>query len=236
MTFDPFIFSAQIVNFVVLLGLLKHFLYGPILNAINSREEAYTQRRDELEQMEKTLSRACEEFESEKESFRAEVDSILQEAKREAREVKAQELEKARLGVESLENHWLANLRQKQDALVTEIRERVAKAGFQIAGRVLCDVSAEESVQEAAFHNFLTQVSDLHLTGEVLVRSAHKLTDSQRASLLDLWPDARFEVDPALILGCELVHQGVRHSLHAEAQVDALETEFGGLLERGFSL
>jgi len=39
MLIDWFTVGAQALNFLVLVWLLKHFLYKPILNAINAREK-----------------------------------------------------------------------------------------------------------------------------------------------------------------------------------------------------
>jgi F-type H+-transporting ATPase subunit b len=39
MLIDWFTVGAQVVNFVILVWLMKHFLYKPILNAIDAREK-----------------------------------------------------------------------------------------------------------------------------------------------------------------------------------------------------
>ena len=39
--------SAQVVNFLVLIGLLKRFLYGPIVDAMDRRERHIAERLDE---------------------------------------------------------------------------------------------------------------------------------------------------------------------------------------------
>ena len=39
MLIDWFTVGAQVVNFVILVWLMKHFLYKPILSAIDAREK-----------------------------------------------------------------------------------------------------------------------------------------------------------------------------------------------------
>ena len=39
MLIDWFTVGAQVLNFLILVWLLKHFLYKPILNAIDAREK-----------------------------------------------------------------------------------------------------------------------------------------------------------------------------------------------------
>ena len=40
-------FTAQIINFLVLAWLLKRFLYGPIVRAMDKREQKLAERLDE---------------------------------------------------------------------------------------------------------------------------------------------------------------------------------------------
>ena len=44
MNIDWFTFAAQVINFLVLVGLLRHFLYGPVVRAMQAREQKVTQR------------------------------------------------------------------------------------------------------------------------------------------------------------------------------------------------
>jgi F-type H+-transporting ATPase subunit b len=47
---DWFTVFAQIVNFIILIFLLKRFLYGPIIAAIDKREENISARITEAEE------------------------------------------------------------------------------------------------------------------------------------------------------------------------------------------
>ena len=54
MEFDLFTFSAQIVNFIVLVVLLRIFLYKRIIDAMDKREERIASRLQEAEAREKS--------------------------------------------------------------------------------------------------------------------------------------------------------------------------------------
>ena len=47
MQIDWFTVVAQIVNFLTLVGLLKKFLYGPIIRAMDDRERRIASRLEE---------------------------------------------------------------------------------------------------------------------------------------------------------------------------------------------
>ncbi|MDT8272548.1 MAG: F0F1 ATP synthase subunit B, partial [Desulfomonilia bacterium] len=49
MEIDLFTWGAQIVNFLILVALLRHFLYGRIVHAIDTRQEKIASRWDEAE-------------------------------------------------------------------------------------------------------------------------------------------------------------------------------------------
>ena len=61
MNIDWFTLSAQIVNFLILLVLLRKFLYGPLRNVMQKREEKVTSR---LEEARRKLDEAEEQRET----------------------------------------------------------------------------------------------------------------------------------------------------------------------------
>ncbi len=63
MQIDYFTIVAQIINFLVLVFLLRHFLYRPVIKAMDEREQKMVSRLKDAEQKR-------EEAEAEAESFR----------------------------------------------------------------------------------------------------------------------------------------------------------------------
>ena len=55
MQIDWFTFSAQIINFLVLVWLLKKFLYKPVLAAMEKRKAALVARHQEAEEQKRLL-------------------------------------------------------------------------------------------------------------------------------------------------------------------------------------
>ena len=70
---------AQVVNFVVIIVLLRVFLYKPVLNMLNARKERIAQSMKDAER----VSAAAREAEQDKAK-------VLEQARREAQEVRAQ--------------------------------------------------------------------------------------------------------------------------------------------------
>ena len=80
MQIDWFTFVAQIINFLILLALLKRFLYGPILKAIEDREAAIASQFDQARQEQETASTARQQFESKNEELAHSRQKLLAEA------------------------------------------------------------------------------------------------------------------------------------------------------------
>lgn len=60
---NPLLLAAQVVNFLILLFILKKFLYGPILKVLQQRKETIAQSLENAQEIEKKLDRANEEAE-----------------------------------------------------------------------------------------------------------------------------------------------------------------------------
>lgn len=85
--FDPVMLAAQIVNFLIILYLLKRFLYKPLLGMLKKREDAIRegvrQAKEAQETLEKTLQQEKKILTKAQEAARA----IVEDAKLQAQEV-----------------------------------------------------------------------------------------------------------------------------------------------------
>ncbi|HEY4789048.1 MAG TPA: hypothetical protein VIH57_23530, partial [Bacteroidales bacterium] len=62
MLIDWFTVAAQLINFLVLVWLLKRFLYKPVLKAIDEREKRIVMQLQEAENKKAEADREREEF------------------------------------------------------------------------------------------------------------------------------------------------------------------------------
>ena len=60
---QPILLAAQVVNFLILLFILKKFLYGPILKVLDSRKKTIEQSLKNAEEIERRLLETTEEKE-----------------------------------------------------------------------------------------------------------------------------------------------------------------------------
>ena len=81
MLINWFTVLAQAVNFLLLIYLLKRFLYGPILKAMNAREKRISDRLNDAEAArQKALTRA-QESAKERQAFENSKEALLADAR-----------------------------------------------------------------------------------------------------------------------------------------------------------
>jgi len=251
MLIDWFTVAAQLINFVILAWLLKRFLYKPILNAIDAREERIAK---ELADAATTQSEA----EGERDDYRrknAEIDrqrdELLHQATDDANAERKRLVAEARTAAEALRADWQAGLERSQRSLGEEITRRTQEEVFAIARKALSDLagaSLEERMSEA-FVLRLRALDDetLHaLTGALpsasspaLVRSAFALPSEQHAKIRQAIDavfathvELRFETSPDFISGIEFTANSRRVAWTISEYLASMEKRVGELLRQ----
>src|SRR3989344_4208301 len=82
--FDPIMLGAQILNFLIILYLLKRFLYKPVLDIVKKRENKITQGLKDAEDAQKALDKALEEEKKILSKASENAKKIIENAKEEA--------------------------------------------------------------------------------------------------------------------------------------------------------
>jgi len=117
---------AQIVNFAILIVLLRMFLYQPVLNMLNARKERIAQSMKDAER----VSAAAREAEQDKAK-------VLEQARREAQEIRAQatrDAEKIAQDVRGRAEQEATDIRMKSQAdAAKQVELALADANKQIA-------------------------------------------------------------------------------------------------------
>jgi F-type H+-transporting ATPase subunit b len=94
--FNPLLFLAQVVNFLILVYLFKRFLYKPVLEMIRKREQRIQEGLRNAEEASAALEESREEREKVLRETRAEAERIISEAKRAAQKAKLDTLARSR--------------------------------------------------------------------------------------------------------------------------------------------
>ena len=146
---------AQIVNFLLLMVLLRMFLYKPVLNMLAARKERIVQSMRDTER----VSAAAREAEAEKAK-------VLEQARREAQEIRAlatREAEKIAQDVLSRADAEATEIRMKAQAdaqkqgelILAEANKQIAELAIMATEKLLGRELEKKSEQQRFVTEFL---------------------------------------------------------------------------------
>jgi F-type H+-transporting ATPase subunit b len=236
---DWFTVGAQIINFLILVLLLKKFLYGPIVKVMAAREAKIQAQLAEAETgrlqaaaAESLAQQHLQELEDKRQALAAQVEAEVAQQKTSLLDAARQEVGQYRQG-------WLQSLSREKAAFAQTIQNSCSLQAFTLARaiiRELGDVSLEERVlqvflaklqqlppgEEQAFRASLPESGNA-----AVLASSFPLTKAQQDQILAALQTKfgsqvtiHFETNPSLIAGLELKTRSrkiawtAEHSLH----------------------
>lgn len=250
MNVDWFTVIAQVFNFLILVGLLKRFLYKPIVEAMDQREERIAQQIAEAQKREREATEEAKSFRERREEIESKRQETLGRAAQEAAEKRRQLIEQARREVDAMESHWKEMLQKERDAFLDDLRRRAGRQICDVTGRILRDLAdtrLQEHLVEVFLHRFREQDRDARARimeaaegddGGLTVRTAFDLGDDLQerieGSLRELLADGaeiQFATDEELICGIELRAAGRKIGWNVGDYLDGLRESLARALD-----
>jgi len=190
MLINWFTVVAQIVNFLILVFLLKRFLYKPIVKHMNEREERIATRLQEAKDKRAEAQRQIDEFRDKQEEMEQQSRQKLEEAEREAQRQREELLEQARDQVQGKRQSWLQSLEKEKEDFARGLKKRSAQEILRFVQRVLQDL-ADEPLNNRLAEVLLARMkklddevrqrlSEAAEQGEIQVRSTFELDASMK--------------------------------------------------------
>ena len=144
MHIDWFVFLAQIFNFLLLMYLLKRFLYGRIIKAMDDREAKITSRFAEAEDLKIKANEEVELYEKRNRMLHEKKEIMLNEATMAADAKRKELMDQVRRDVDAVKARWQDMLVREQDAFFYDLRQRAAKQLYATARKALADLADVE--------------------------------------------------------------------------------------------
>ncbi len=182
---------AQIVNFLVLVWLLKHFLYRPVIDAMDRREQSIAANITDAEKRELTAKLTVQRYESKYAALEQNSAKQLQQAEAAAQEKRLLLVEQAREEVLQQRGLWQQELQQEQQEYLKDLRKTSVKAIQDTGRRVLGDLS-DTSLEAQIITVFLQRLRNLDdellknlkdSTGAIHIVSAFELKTAMKQKI-----------------------------------------------------
>ncbi len=250
MLIDWFTVGAQVVNFLILVWLLRRFLYGPILDAIDAREARIAAELADAQAKQAQAQSERDLFARKNEVFDQQHAERLGQAKEQVRAEHRRLMNEARQAADDMHRQRREALEREQRDLNDEITRLARKEVFAIARKTLGDL-ADSSLEERMGKVFTCRLRDLRgpvkeglaaalRTGAepARVRSTFELPESQRIAIQAAINEIatadvriRFEAAPALVSGIELSANGQKVAWSIADYLSTLERRIGESLK-----
>lgn len=242
MAVDWFTLIAQIINFLVLVWLLKRLFYDRIIGAMDAREAGIASRLEEAVREREAAETEAGQYRARNREFEQQREQMLERAGEEAETRRQELLEDARLQVSEAQEQWFSTLEREQQGLLQDFRERVGQHVLTVAGQGLKEL-ADADLEAQVLKVFTQRIRDLDpeqreaiiatirdSDDEVEVRTAFALGTQAREELVATLSEhaggdvkVRFDTDPQLICGIELRAHSHRLAWSLDSYLEGLE-------------
>lgn len=250
MLIDWFTVVAQALNFLILVWLLKRFLYKPILDAIDAREKRIATELAEADAQKAEAQQERDEFQRKNEAFEQEQAALFSQVEEEATAERQRLLDEARKESDTVRTKWQEALRNEQQIVSEEFARRTRDEVFAISRKTLTDL-ATANLEEHMTETFIRRLRELKrverdelqsafhtASNPAMVRSAFPLPTAQRQTIeeavkevLGLKTSIQFETAPDLVSGIELTANGHKVAWSIDQYLTSMKKSLEDLLK-----
>jgi F-type H+-transporting ATPase subunit b len=192
MKFDPWTFVFQIINFGVLLLILKRVLYKPVREIMEKRRALAVRTQQEAENALREAQELQAKNQAEMQTMQAQRARMIEEMKTEVAQQRQKLLAEADLEVQRHIDKKQALFANEKARLATEVKEQAADTVLQYATNILKDI-ADVDLHRALCRRLVDEMENLgvELRGEtgpdgvlnVNITSAYPLCEEEELSL-----------------------------------------------------
>lgn len=245
MLFDWFTIIAQIINFLILMFLLRRFLYKPILNTMEAREQRIATLLEEAEHKKKAAEEERQRFLSKNADWQANVEHRKQEMEEELNAWRKKEMQAARDQVDRSLKAWFDTVEDHKTDFLNDLNQFTVQKTYAIARRALQDLAGkplETQMIEAFLANLerrelnlspLAPETQREGSAVLKIRSAFdidpEMKERLQAALKDYLGDdvpMKFETAPDLAAGIEVVgSNGYTAAWNLSRYLEALQSD-----------
>lgn len=212
----PGVLLAQIINFIILLLVLRTIAYGPLLNMLQQRRERIAKGLEDARKAEERLANIEKDYQAKLDQARVEAQRMVAERTEAADQQAAAIIAKANEDVSRIRQQAQSDAELERNRILADLRTQVAALSMAAANKIV-GATLDEHRQQALINEFfsgvksgkISVVEPGNMSGKVTVTSALPLSDAEQNSIKsDLTShgasDVSFQVDPSILGGLVL--------------------------------
>lgn len=244
MKFNFLTYIFEIINFFVLLWILKKLLYNPVISVLKKRKEFIDSRIREAEEAEKRAEEIRREYERLSQELEERKKQKLAEIAKEVEEEKEKLYSRMREELDAERKKFLESLEEERRQVLRELKEEAIKLSLSFSSKILSQM-ADEHLHRKLLEIALETLKEIKEEGlkeeivrqrSVLIESAYPLSAEDLEKVRGLIKENfGVEVDIRTAVRKDLI-AGVRLHLASKFIDSSLEGQLQVLEERLRSL
>jgi F-type H+-transporting ATPase subunit b len=233
--------SAQWVNFLILMWLLRRFLYQPVIRSMDRRQQAIEARIEKAGQKALQAEQEAEHYRIKLSELEAHRSQLIAAARKTADAEREKLVEQARSEIDALAAQWRREIEREKTDFQTRLRRELSLLITATARKALQDLASLE-LEQALFAHFLSRLHALSpqekrlltesANGNVVLASSFELTQECRDDFAERLRGAladdltvRFEPLPDSRCGLMLITPAYTLEWRVEHYFEELEAE-----------
>ena len=246
MQIDWFTVGAQVVNFLILVFLLKRFLYKPVIKAMERRELALAQSKQQAEDAATAVAEQASIYQQKLQEIEQQKQNLLLEARQDAELEKERILQQLRLEVAEMDKSWRAEIDSEKSTFLAGTRQTMGQEMIKLLRKVLSDL-ANADLQQQVVKHFLEKLKSLSDSekqkikaaladlgnSSLKLKSSFEIPPSQQQEIIDVIKQQvstdivlHAEIDPELICGLALQVPGGELEWNINSYILEIEDNF----------
>ncbi len=243
MQIDWLTVAAQIVNFLVLVWLLKRFLYGPITRAMERREQRIARQLQAADEKRQEAEGEARAYRTRQDEFDQRREAMLNEARNEAEAERKALHQTARRDVEQRKQEWLRQLENQRGEFLRDLRQRTTEHFYTLARQALAEL-ADAGLEQQMVRIFVGKLASLdqdtkkkiavegrkaanvivvHSRFELPPKEQNRITKEIHDQILD-GAEVAYEMSSGISCGLEMKAGGQTVSWSLDSYFDSLES------------
>jgi len=251
MLIDWFTVGAQALNFLILVWLMKRYLYQPVLNSIDAREKRIASQIAEAQAIEAAASMEREDLQHKNADFDEQRDALFAKATDEAKIERQRLMDEAGKAADAMSAQRDVSRQNEARNLTQVISQRTQQEVFAIARKTLGDLATMD-LEKSIVAVFTQRLRDLDIPAKdklaaaikeasesVVVHSAFELPPEERLNVQKTINETfsadvslQFETVPEIVSGIELSIRGQKLAWSIADYLSSLETGVDELLKK----
>jgi len=242
MNIDWLTVTAQLLNFLILVFMLRHFLYRPLLDVMAKRESVINDRLKHADHQASAAQQSQQHYQSLADDLSQKKDDLLRSARQQADNERQQLTEHARQDIAALKVRWQADFDAEKKDFIGDLCQQCGLSVLRVARRALSDLT-DITLEQQLVTVFSERLGNLSAADRETIHAAAAhpaevtssfiMDENQRHQICRSLGDAavQFTVDPAMLFGIELVNNGEKVSWSISDYFDQLEQQLEAALE-----